>query len=74
MNLGGTFAKRFEMIKHACHFRRTLLVVLVFEATLKLVVIGMLGRVLISAFYVEGVLPEKPPFQLRWGILALFLG
>jgi len=32
MDLGGTFAKRFEMIKHACHFKRTLLMVLVFEA------------------------------------------
>lgn len=35
MDLGGTIAKRFQMIKHACHFRRTLSVVLVFEATRK---------------------------------------
>jgi hypothetical protein len=32
MNLRGTFAKRFQIIKHARHFRRTLRVVLVFEA------------------------------------------
>lgn len=44
MNLRGTFAKSFEMIKHARHFRRTLPMVLVFEAILECVLIEMHGQ------------------------------
>ncbi len=41
MNLGGTFAKRFQMIKHVFHFRRTLPVLLVFEAMVARVWFGV---------------------------------
>jgi hypothetical protein len=43
MNLSGTFAKRFQMIKHAFHFRRTLPVLLVSEAMVAPVWCGVTG-------------------------------